>query len=147
MQGIGNHGGDGASGELPRPMSQHRLGEIGAHHPTAKAWLTRQCKTHVERAGAQIHERAPRPPLPAERRDSLTTPTLVDVEAEQVVEQIVPRRDLREYAPDVCTLVAPTGRRLEGRALLCFRRRHSEKLSRRDSATQAPRLAQHVRDA
>ena len=58
----------------------------------------------VERSGAQIEVPAVGPALPAERVNGRRAPAPVDVEAEQVVEQIVARRDGGEHPPHVAAL-------------------------------------------
>ena len=67
-------------------------------HGAAGGAVVGQCE--VAGAGAEVEDR---PPLGWARRDELRgpgPPALVDVEAEQVVEEVVPRRDLAEHPLD-----------------------------------------------
>src|SRR6266540_79224 len=91
---------DGA-GRFPPALRQHRNHEVGADHPAAKAVTPRELGGKVECAGAEVEVRAVGFRFPTEPRHSGTAPGPIDVEAEQVVQEVVARRDRCEHATDV----------------------------------------------
>jgi len=81
---------------LVTPFAQHWFGEIGADNPTAKTGLVGERRGHVQRASAQIKISCLRGVLPIQFGNGAASPRAIDVEAEEMVEQIVPRRDRGE---------------------------------------------------
>ena len=98
-QRIGTH--RHRAGCLAPAAHEHRHGKIGAEHGAAEAGLARQLGSEIERAGTEIEIDAARPPLPVEARDRGSAPGTIHVEAEQVVQEVVARRDGGEHAADV----------------------------------------------
>src|SRR5262249_34201973 len=69
-------------------------------------------------------------PLPIQRRNRSTSPGAIDVEAQEMVEKIVARRDGREHPADEVALRRAVGRHHEsmlGRHVVC---RHRPKFTR-----------------
>ena len=90
---------------------EHGLCEVGAHHDPGEPRLAGQLGRDVQRARAQIEIEAVRVALPAELPDRAPTPRAIDVHAEEMIEEIVPRRDLGEDPPHVPLLLRPSRRR------------------------------------
>ena len=110
LQGIGRHRAQRVAGCLAVAHAQHRFGEVGRHDIPAEARLTHQLCSHVERAGAEIEIRSRRSGGPCQRLERATTPPLVDVHRQDVVEQIVARSDLGEDLLDVRAFLRAAGR-------------------------------------
>src|SRR5881394_130706 len=95
----------GAHRHRPRRLAfaagEHRQREIGAKHGAREAGAACQLHGEVEGAGAEIEIDARGAPFPVEPRDGAATPGAIDVEAEQMIEEIVTRRDFGEHAAHV----------------------------------------------
>lgn len=99
--GVSAHRQDRPSSRLGQAASQHGKRKVGAHHLASEAPLPRQFQRQVEGAGAGVQEQAVGRSLPTQRAHRPAAPPAVDVEAEQVVEQVVPGRDLAEQRPNL----------------------------------------------
>ena len=97
-----------------RAGAQHRLGEVGADDAARETRARATARADTSSVPAQRSTYVPvgaRSQL--ERSNRAAPPRLVDVEAEEMVEEIVPRRDLREDPLHVRALcIAAGGRRL-----------------------------------
>jgi len=108
---------------------QHRLGKIGGHDESAKSLVVREHGAYVHRAGAEIQVPATRIPRNSELGDRLASPYSVDVETEQVIQEIVPRRDFRKNLLHVCALFRSAFRGAQCRESISGSRHHFSKLS------------------
>ena len=77
---------------------QHFMAKIGTHHrhPTIGRPVIGQ--RQVAGAGADVEDGSR--PLRRDQPGSPPAPVTIDIEAQQVIEQIVARRDVVEHAPD-----------------------------------------------
>jgi RNA polymerase sigma-70 factor (ECF subfamily) len=121
---------------LVTPLSQHRLGEIGAHDRAAEVFCTADHYADVHRSRAQVEVRSFGIALESELANRLATPDAIDVEAQDVIEEVVPRRDLGEYLPHVGTLLRAASRRPDSGGVVS-RYSHSRKVDGRQAQGQA----------
>src|SRR2546425_989976 len=89
------------AGRFVLAQSQHRDHEVGTDHAAAKTGLPGELGGKVQCAGADIEIGAVGFSFPAEARHGGAPPGPIHVEAEQVVQEVVARRDRREHATDV----------------------------------------------
>ena len=89
---------------------KHGKGEIGGYHTALKSGVPGESRGDVERARANIEIRRCRRALPAELRDRAAAPEPVDVEAQEMVEKIIARRDGRKDSADECAFRLAVGR-------------------------------------
>src|SRR6185436_989810 len=95
-------GGDGSGARsLVASPRQHGYDEIGPDHSAAKSIAARQLGGEVEGPGAQVEVGAVRLRFPAEPLHGGAPPRAVDVEAEQMIQEIVARCDRREHVSHV----------------------------------------------
>jgi hypothetical protein len=86
--------------------------EVGGHDPAFEPLSPLQLQGEVERPRTRIEVRAGRLGSPIESADGLLTPRSVDVQAQDMIQQIVPWSDLGE---DALNLALPLGPCLRGR--------------------------------
>src|SRR5256886_1257979 len=99
LQGVG---GDGrGSRRLVAAPREHGDYEVSADHAAAEAVPAGQLRGEVERAGAEVEIDAVRFRLPAEPRHRGAAPEPIHVEAQQMVQEVVTRRDRGEHATHV----------------------------------------------
>ena len=96
VERVSDHRRNDRGRRLSATGAQHRLGEVGADDAALKSRPRGELRRDVERSSAQIDVRATWRALPVQRSNRAASPRLVDVETEKMVEEIVPRRDLRE---------------------------------------------------
>src|ERR1041385_3488586 len=90
-------GGDGRGARrFAAAPRQHRNGEVGADDAAAKAVLTGELGGEVERAGTEIEVGAVGFCFPRKPRHRGPTPGPVHVETQQMIEEVVARRDRRK---------------------------------------------------
>src|SRR5690348_7014146 len=95
-------GADGTGAcRLAPPQRQHREHEIRRDHGAAERALSDECRRELEGTGAQIEVGAVRSALPAESLHRGTAPGPVDVETEEMIQEVVARRDGGEHAAHV----------------------------------------------
>src|SRR5437773_2752827 len=99
LQSVGRDG-RGARG-LAAAAGEHRDDEVRSDDAPPKAGGAGQRSGQVQRAGAEVEVDAVGARLPAEARDGRAAPGAVHVEAQQVVEEVVARRDGGEQAAHV----------------------------------------------
>ena len=79
-------------------------GEVGRDDGSTEVRLTGQLEAQIESPGAGIQEPSVRVILPTEEFYGLPPPTSIDVEAEDMIQEIVAWCDLGEESPDlVCS--------------------------------------------
>ena len=103
-----------------RPISEGACGRRRYFSGSAQSFLARELSPDVERSGAQIEISSRRGAFPFQRIERTTAPHPVDVEAQEMIEQIVPRRDLFEDGANIRPLLGATLRRLIGSARFNF---------------------------
>ena len=102
LQGVGRDG-RGAR-RLAAAAGEHRDDEVRPDDAPPKAGGAGERGGQVQRAGAEVEVDAVRARLPAEPRDSGAAPGAVHVQAQQVVQEVVARRDGGEQAAHVAPL-------------------------------------------
>src|SRR5712664_596979 len=94
--------GDGRSARrLVAAPRKHRDYEVSADHAATEAVPPGELRGEVERAGAEVEIDAVRFRLPAEPRHRGAAPRPIHVEAEQMVQEVVARRDRGKHATHV----------------------------------------------
>jgi hypothetical protein len=96
---------------LAAAQQQHGLHEVGGEDPSPEIRPVAQLGGQVHRPRTEVEIGPFRRPFPAKPVHRKPPPAAVEVEAENMIEQVVPRRDGREYPPDVGPLLGPAGDR------------------------------------
>ncbi len=117
LQRVRGDGRDGGPRRLASPARSMGSAKSAPITVPAKPRLAGQLGRHVEGASAEIEIRTIGVPLPPELPDGNPAPRAIDVRAEQMVEQIVARRDLGENPAHVSALLRPACRRRIGDAV------------------------------
>src|SRR5213594_318294 len=95
-------GGNGTGARrLALPPLEHRHHEVRADHAAREARLMRQRRREVQGARAEIEIDTVRSSLPAEPPHRGPAPAAVQVEAEEMIEKIVARRDSGEHTTHI----------------------------------------------
>lgn len=97
-KGVAAGGHDRQSGGFGQAMNEHGKGEIGGDDAAAEAVPGGQFHCEIQSAGASIEEQAIRYGGRHQGIDGEASPALIDVEAEQVVEEVVPWCDGAEHS-------------------------------------------------
>src|ERR1043166_2133251 len=102
--------GNAAHGLRPAP-DQHSLDEVGGNHAAGESGPTPPLGGEVHRTGAEIEIGPLGSQFPAEPVHRQPPPAAITVEAQEMIEQVVARRDRLEHPPDVAPLLGPAGDR------------------------------------
>ena len=85
------------SRQLGSSFDEHRAGEIQGHDATPEARSSDELQAHIEGSGADIQYRMRAGLLEwAEGVHSLSPPSSIDVQTQEMVQEIVPGGDLRK---------------------------------------------------
>ena len=100
---------DPGAPDLRGSRPEHRLSEVGADNQSSKSGKARDLSGDVHRARAQIEIPSGLIAIHSQLGDRLFTPAPVDVEAEDVIQEVVAGSDLREDPLYVRALLGATG--------------------------------------
>ena len=106
---------------LSAAAHEHRHDEVRADHRTVKAGGTGQRRREIERSGAEIEITVRPASIPVEPRDRGAAPAAIHVEPQQMIEEVVARRDGVNMFPHIRPLRSAAARYGN---LECGRRRH-----------------------
>jgi len=109
LDGVSGHRSDSGALDLRGSRAEHRFGEVGADHQSSKPGQPRDLGGNVHRARAQIEIPSGLIAIHSQLGDRLFTPAPVDVEAEDVIQEVVTGSDLREDPLYVRALLGATG--------------------------------------
>ena len=122
---------------MPRPRRSIGSAKSAQITLPAESRAPRELGAHIHRPGAEVEVRPLRVALEVQRVDRRAAPAAVEIRAQEVVEQIVARRDLREDPAHVRPLRVAAGRRVQRFPVLRRRHCHGAKGVRRARAMQA----------
>src|SRR5690349_20817331 len=94
-------------------MAKHRLSEISPDNPSAKSRRLRNRNAHIESARADVEIRSGRLPFDIQLANCPGPPRLVDIEAQNMIQEVITRRDLRKNLLDVGPLFSSAASRAE----------------------------------
>ena len=98
--GVGAYGQHRTGSCLAAAARQHRKSEVRGQDGPLEPAPSRQFDGQIEGAGAHVEECLPGRGFPFELADRAPAPPAVEVEAEEVIEQVVAWRDLAEEGSD-----------------------------------------------
>ncbi len=109
----GKRQGEGVSGNRSRPGRlilaeyQHGVNEVSGHDLTREPATAGERGCEIHGAAAQIQVPTPGCAFPAELAKRGPAPEAIDIEAEEMVEKVIPGSDRREHLADVRPFPAP----------------------------------------